>query len=155
MAGKPIAHPGSAPFPDYDACASSVRLVVLPERLDERGSLVVIEGGREIQFAIQRAFFLYDVPTGATRGGHAHRSLQEFIIALSGSFSIVVDDGARRSRHLLDDPGLGLYVGPMNWIELRDFSVGSVCLVLASSHYDETDYYRNYDDFIWAKHNAP
>jgi hypothetical protein len=144
------------PAPSLDNCAhaSSVRLVSLPERLDDRGSLIVIEGGSEIQFAIKRAFFFYDVPSGATRGGHAHRTLQEFFLALSGSFSIMTDDGVNRNRHLLDNPSLGLHVGPMNWVELRDFSVGSVCLVLASTQYDETDYYREYGEFLRAKANA-
>ncbi|MDQ2810874.1 MAG: FdtA/QdtA family cupin domain-containing protein [Actinomycetota bacterium] len=134
--------------------ASSVRLISLPERLDDRGSLIVVEGGNEIQFAIKRAFFFYDVPGGATRGGHAHRTLQEFFLALSGSFIIVTDDGVNCSQHLLDNPSLGLYVGPMNWVELKNFSVGSVCLVLASTQYDETDYYREYGEFIRDKTNV-
>ncbi len=133
------------------AQASSVRLIPLPERLDGRGSLVVIEGGKEIQFEIKRVFFFYDVPSGATHAGHAHETLQEFFLALCGSFNIVTDDGVRRSQHLLDNPSLGLYVGPMNWVELQDFSVGSVCLVLASSRYDEDDCCYDYDDFIQNK----
>jgi hypothetical protein len=123
----------------------------LAERLDERGSLIAIEGGQEIQFAINRVFFFYDVPRGAIRGRHAHRELQEFILALCGSCTILIDDGVSRSRHVLDHPSLGLYVPPMNWIELQDFSVGSVCLVLASLAYDESDYYYDYDEFIYAK----
>lgn len=146
--------PGPVFQPNNGASAGSVALVSLPERLDNRGSLIVIEAGKEIQFAINRVFFFYDVPGGATRGGHAHRCLQEFILAVSGSFSIIVDDGANRVRHVLDQPSLGLYVGPMNWIELQDFSVGSVCLVLASSQYDEADYYRDYDEFINDKLNV-
>jgi dTDP-4-dehydrorhamnose 3,5-epimerase-like enzyme len=126
----------------------------LAERLDERGSLAAIEGGKEIRFIINRVFFSYDVPRGATRGRHAHRELQEFILALCGSFTIVVDDGVSRSRHVLDHPSLGLYVPPMNWIELQDFSVGSVCLVLASLPYDEADYYHDYDEFIYDKMSA-
>jgi dTDP-4-dehydrorhamnose 3,5-epimerase-like enzyme len=127
------------------------RLVVLPEQLDERGSLVVIEGRQEVQFDISRVFFSYDVPPHVVRGGHAHQELQEFIIALCGSFTVVVDDSAGRSQHVLDQPNLGLYVPPMNWIELEDFSAGAVCLVLASLPYNEADYYRNYDVFIREK----
>jgi hypothetical protein len=140
--------------PDNHMTAGAAALVSLPERLDDRGSLIVIEGGEEIQFDIKRVFFFYDVPGDATRGGHAHRCLQEFILAVSGSFSIIVDNGKKRARHVLDQPSLGLYVGPMNWIELQDFSVGSVCLVLASSHYNEADYYRDYDEFIHDKLNV-
>jgi hypothetical protein len=113
-----------------------------------------MEGENEVQFAIKRVFFFYDVPSGATRGGHAHRTLQEFFLALSGSFSIMTDDGVTRSKHFLDNPSLGLHVGPMNWVELRDFSIGSICLVLASTQYDESDYYRDYGEFIHAKTHA-
>lgn len=146
-----VGEPSRAPWTGNGRHASAARRIVLPERLDERGSLVVIEGNKEVQFIINRVFYFYDVPFGTTRGGHAHRELEEFILALSGSFSIAVDDGLSRSRHVLDHPSLGLYVPPMNWIELQDFSAGSVCLVLASLPYDEADYYRDYATFMHDK----
>jgi hypothetical protein len=149
---KDIRDQGQALAAIDESCdPGTARRVILAERLDERGSLVAIEGGEDIQFVINRVFFFYDVPGGAVRGRHAHRELREFIIAAHGSFTIVVDDGTIQSRHVLDHPSLGLYVPPMNWIELRDFTAGSVCLVLASLPYDEADYYHDYDEFIYDK----
>ena len=129
----------------------SASLVVLPEQLDERGSLVVVESGREVQFNFNRVFYSYDVPPDVSRGGHAHRALQEFIIAVSGSFAVLIDDGAIRSRYVLDQPSLGLYVPPMNWIDLEGFAADAVCLVLASLPYDEADYFHDYDKFVREK----
>lgn len=129
----------------------AARLVVLPEQLDERGSLVVIETGREVQFNINRVFYSYGVPPEVARGGHAHRELQQFIIALCGSFTVLLDDGTSRSRYVLDQPSLGVYVPPMHWTDLENFTPGAVCLVLASLPYDEADYFRNYDEFFHEK----
>ena len=129
-------------------CIDSCRLVDLPKIADPRGNLTFIEGGRHIPFDIKRAYYLYDVPGGAERGGHAHRDLYQLIIAISGSFDIVLDDGRGTKRFHLARSYYGLYVCPMIWREMNNFSSGAVCLVLASNQYDESDYYRNYDDFM-------
>lgn len=125
-------------------------LVDLPKILDHRGNLTFIEGERHVPFDIQRVYYLYDVPGGAERGGHAHRELQQLIIALSGSFDVLLDDGIRQKTVHLNRPYVGLYVSRMIWRALDNFSSGSVCLVLASTTYDEADYYREYDDFLKA-----
>jgi WxcM-like, C-terminal len=132
----------------------SAGLIVLPEQLDDRGSLVVIESGREVPFNINRVFYSYDVPPNVSRGGHAHRGLQEFIIAVSGSFVVLIDDGVNQGRHVLDQPSTGLYVPPMNWIDLEGFTTGAICLVLASLPYDENDYFRDYDEFLREKRSS-
>lgn len=124
------------------------RLIDLPRIADPRGNLTFIEGNRHIPFDIQRTYYLYDVPGGAERGGHAHKELHEFIIAISGSFDVVLDDGHGKRRYHMNRSWYGLYVCPMVWRELDNFSSGSVCLVLASTHYDESDYYREYGAFL-------
>lgn len=126
-------------------------MVSLPKITDPRGNLTFIEGGNHIPFDIQRVYYLYDVPGGAERGGHAHKGLHQLIIAMSGSFDVILDDGHERKRVHLNRSYSGLYVCPMIWRELDNFSSGSVCMVLASSKYDEDDYYRNYADFIQAR----
>lgn len=126
------------------------RLIDLPVITDRRGNLTFIEGNMHIPFEIKRVYYLYDVPGGADRGGHAHKELQQFIIAMSGSFDIVLDDGYRKKRVHLNRSYYGLYIHTMVWRELDNFSSGSVCLVLASTHYDESDYYRDYDAFLEA-----
>jgi WxcM-like, C-terminal len=133
------------------------RIVELPRHTDPRGNLTFIEGGDTIPFDIQRIYYLYDVPGGEWRGGHAHRELQQFFIAASGSFDVVVDDGRERERFRLNRSYYGLYMPPMIWRELDDFSSGSVCLVLASMHYDRADYYYDFDEFradAQARHTA-
>jgi oxalate decarboxylase/phosphoglucose isomerase-like protein (cupin superfamily) len=122
-------------------------MVDLPKIADYRGNLTFIEGGSHVPFDIQRVYYLYDVPGGAERGGHAHKELRQLIIALSGSFDVHLDDGSGKKCVQLNRPFVGLYVCPMIWRELDNFSSGSVCMVLASSRYDEQDYYRDYNDF--------
>ena len=126
------------------------RLIDLPKIADPRGNLTFIEGGRHVPFQIQRVYYLYDTPGGAERGGHAHKGLHQLIVAMSGSYDVVLDDGKERKRFHLNRSYYGLYVCPMIWRELDNFSSGAVCLVLASNLYDESDYYRNYDDFVKA-----
>jgi len=124
------------------------RIVELPKIADPRGNLTFIEGGRHVPFEISRVYYLYDVPGGSERGGHAHKGLSQLIIAMSGSFDIVLDDGSERRRFHLNRSYFGLYVCPMIWRELDNFSSGSVCMVLASNKYDADDYYRDYDEFV-------
>ena len=124
------------------------RIIDLPKISDPRGNLTFIEGERHIPFDIQRVYYLYDVPGGAERGGHAHKGLHQLIIAMSGSFDVVLDDGYQKKRFHLNRSYYGLYLCPMIWRELDNFSSGSVCLVLASNLYDEDDYYRNYQQFL-------
>lgn len=127
------------------------QLIDLPKISDPRGNLTFIEGGgRNVPFDIKRVYYLYDVPGGAERGGHGHKALHQLIIAMSGSFDVVLDDGVGKKRVHLNRSYYGLYVCPMIWRELDNFSSGSVCMVLASNLYDEEDYYRDYDSFIKA-----
>ncbi|MCY9787306.1 FdtA/QdtA family cupin domain-containing protein [Nocardiopsis sp. EMB25] len=126
----------------------SCRLVDLEQHKDERGSLSVVESERTVGFSVRRVYYLHDLQPGTSRGGHAHRSLEQLIIAAHGAFTITVDDGFHRASHQLLQPGVGMYVGPMVWRNLSDFTEGAVCLVLASCHYDESDYYRDYDAFL-------
>ena len=120
----------------------------LPKIQDPRGNLTFIEGGYHIPFGIERVYYLYDVPGGSDRGSHAHKSLHQFLIAVSGSFDVELDDGMDRKRFSLNRSYYGLYIVPMIWRCLNNFSSGSVCLVLASSHYDDFDYIRDYDNFL-------
>ncbi len=126
----------------------SCQIRKLPTISDERGDLSFIESGRHVPFPIERIYYLHDIPAGASRGGHAHKRLKQLIIAISGHFDIVLDDGVSQKRVHLDRANIGLYVCPMIWRELDNFSPGSVCLVLASRPYEEEDYYRNHDEFL-------
>ena len=123
------------------------RIIDLPKIDDPRGKLTFIEGGKHIPFDIARAYYLYDVPGGAERGGHGHKALTQLIIAMSGSFDIHLNDGQGKKSYHLNRSYYGLYVPPMIWREIDNFSSGSVCLVLASNNYDENDYYRDYKSF--------
>lgn len=126
------------------------RNIDLPKITDPRGNLTFIENSRHIPFDIRRIFYLYDVPGGAWRAGHALKNCHQFLIAASGSFDVIVDDGRERQRVHLNRSYNGLYVPPLIWREIDNFSSGSVCLVLASEFYDENDYFRNYDEFVQA-----
>jgi hypothetical protein len=126
---------------------SKCKIIDLPKVEDRRGNLTFIEENRQIPFVIKRVYYLYDVPGGESRGGHAHKGLQQFIVAASGSFDVILDDGFERKRFHLNRSYYGLWVCPMIWRELDNFSSGSVCLVLVSELYDEADYIRDYDMF--------
>jgi hypothetical protein len=132
----------------------SCRLIPLPRVTDPRGNLTFVEGGRHVPFDIRRVYYLYDVPGGAERGGHCHKALEQVLIAMSGSFDVILDDGTRRQRFHLNRSYYGLYIAPMVWRELDNFSSGSVCLALASAPYDEADYYRDYESFLRAPRRA-
>ena len=123
------------------------KLISLPRIHDPRGNLTFIEGGGHVEFDIRRVYYLYDVPGGSERGGHAHKELRQLIIAMSGSFDVLLDDGEVQKRFHLNRSYVGLYVCPMIWRELDNFSSGSVCLVLASALFDEADYIRDYEAF--------
>ena len=124
------------------------RIIDLPKIQDQRGNLTFVEADRHVPFDIRRVYYLYDVPGGAERGGHAHRTLQQFIVAMSGSFDVVLDDGVATRRFHLNRSYFGLYVCSMTWRFLDNFSSGAVCMVLASAHYDESDYIRDHAQFI-------
>jgi len=126
------------------------KIIELPRINDPRGNLTFIESQRNIPFEIQRVYYLYDVPGGAIRAGHGHRKLQQVIIAMSGSFDVLLDDGFEKGHFQLNRSYFGLYIPPMMWREINNFSSGSVCMVLASDYYDEADYYRDYRDFLGA-----
>lgn len=115
---------------------------------DPRGNLTFIEGRKDIPFDIKRVYYLYDVPGGSDRGGHAHKELHQLIIAMSGSFDVELDDGFSKKLFQLNRSYYGLYVRSGIWRTLNNFSSGSVCLVLASDHYREDDYFRSYQEFI-------
>jgi len=130
------------------------RLIELPKIHDPQGNLTFVESNAQVPFEIQRAYYVYDVPGGSMRGGHAHKELHQFIVAMSGSFDITLDDGKDKKKFHLARSYYGLYVCPMIWREIDNFSSGSVLMCLASHKFDEQDYYRKYDDFMrarWAK----
>lgn len=120
---------------------------------DRKGNLTVVENNKTVPFEVKRTYYLYDVPGGESRGGHAHKALSQLIIAASGSFTVTLNDGKVKRTFVLNRPYQGLYVVPGIWRTLDDFSSGAVCMVLASEGYDECDYIRNYDEFITYKQN--
>ena len=126
------------------------KLVDLPKIGDPRGNLTFIEGSRHVPFDIKRVFYLYDVPGGADRGGHALKHCHQFLIAMSGSFDVIVQDHREKRRVHLNRSYNGLYLPPMVWREMDNFSSGSVCLALASETYNEADYFRDYADYLKA-----
>ncbi|MGO9898384.1 MAG: sugar 3,4-ketoisomerase [Solirubrobacteraceae bacterium] len=121
---------------------------------DHRGNLTFVEGGRHVPFEIRRVFYLYDVPAGQRRAGHALKDIQQILVAVSGSFDVVVDSGQERTKVTLNRPSMGLYLPSLVWRELENFSSGSVCLVLASERYSEESYYRDYYEFLAALERA-
>ena len=123
------------------------QIIDLPKIVDPRGNLTVAEGMRNVPFGVKRVYWVYDVPGGECRGGHAHKECLEFIIAVSGSFDVTLDNGTDKQTYHLNHPYQGLLVETGIWRTLDDFSSGAVCLVLASEHYDESDYIRDYDEF--------
>lgn len=127
---------------------ANCRIIDLPRINDPRGNLTFIEGNRHIPFEIRRVYYLYDVPQGAERGGHGHKALHQLIIAMSGSFDVHLDDGYTKKTLHLNRSDQGLYLCPMIWREIDNFSPGAVCAVLASDLYDEQDYYRDYPSFL-------
>jgi dTDP-4-dehydrorhamnose 3,5-epimerase-like enzyme len=134
-------------LPERASAVGECRLIDLPRIHDPRGNLTFLESGIHAPFQIERVYYLYDVPGGETRGGHAHKELQQFIIAAAGSFDVVLDDGRERQRYHLNRSYFGLYLPRMIWRELDNFSSSSVCLVLASAHYAEEDYIRDYAEY--------
>jgi len=130
---------------------SDCTTIDFPKVPDPRGNLTFLEGGRHVPFEVKRIFYLYDVPTGESRGAHAHKTLQQVFICLAGSFDVYLDDGVSQSTVHLNRPWKGLYVPPMIWAAETNFDAGSVCLVLTSQLFDEADYYREYDEFLAAK----
>ena len=128
-----------------------VRVIELPKILDRRGNLSIVEENKEIPFKIKRTYWIYDVPGGEIRGGHAYNENQEFIIALSGSFDIIIDDGKARRKFSLNRSYYGLYVPQQLWRQIENFSTNPLALVLSSTIYDENDYIREYEKFLLMK----
>ena len=126
---------------------SDCKIISLPKIGDPRGNLTFIEGNKHIPFEFKRVYYVYDVPGGEERGGHAHKNLEQFVIAAMGSFDIILDDGKERKRYHLERAFYGLYIPSMIWRGIDNFSSGSFCLVLASKYFDEGDYIRDYDEF--------
>jgi hypothetical protein len=122
--------------------------IEFPKIHDPRGNLTFIENNRHVPFEIKRVYYLYDIPGGEARAGHAHKSLHQALIAIAGSFDVLLDDGKDAKQVRLDRPFFGLYIPPLTWRVLENFSSGSVCLSIVSDYFDEADYYREYTDFI-------
>jgi len=123
------------------------KVIQLPKIRDKRGNIAFAQNDTELPFRLQRIYYLYDVPGGAVRGAHAHKQLQQVIIPVAGSFTVEIDDGSHKKEFFLNQADFGLYLCSMIWREIKDFSSGAVCLVLASEKYDPRDYIRSYADF--------
>jgi dTDP-4-dehydrorhamnose 3,5-epimerase-like enzyme len=135
--------------------AKKAELRAIPSVANALGSIGVLEDPSLVPFSIQRVYFIYDVPAGSERGSHAHKNLEQFMVATSGSFTVELDSGSGKESFALDSPSVGLYVPPGMWRDLKDFAPNSVCLVLASTKYDESDYLRDYEEFLrWAGRNS-
>lgn len=124
------------------------KILDFPRIQDPRGNLTVIETIHHIPFEIKRVYYLYDVPGGAVRAGHGHKKLEQLIIAMSGSFDVTLEDGVDKKKYHLNRSYCGLYIPSMIWREIDNFSSGSVCMALASDYYDESDYFRDYQEFL-------
>jgi len=124
------------------------RLIEFPTIEQFEGCLTFVEGAQVVPFEIKRVYYIYSVPQGAVRSGHAHRDLRQVLVPVAGSFNVVLDSGSRKETIKLAHPHVGLYLSKMVWRRIEEFSSGAVCVVLASTHYDEADYIRNYDDFV-------
>ena len=120
---------------------------------DRKGNLTIVENGKTLPFDVKRVYYIYDVPGGESRGAHAHKQLEQFIVAASGSFTVTLDDGKCKRSFFLNRPYMGLYVKPGMWRDLGDFSSGAVCMVLASEEYDKEDYIRDYHEFLDFRHD--
>ena len=129
------------------ASVDDCRIIQLPKHVRESGNITVVENNRELPFEVKRVYYLYDVPGGEERGGHSHKQLYSFLVAASGSFDVLLDDGVSTRTVTLNRPSYGLLIVPGIWRVLNNFSSGSVCLVLTSDYYDESDYIREYEDF--------
>jgi len=125
-----------------------VRIINFQVKGDSRGSLIALEANKDIPFEIKRVYYIFDTKKDVVRGHHAHKTLEQVLICVSGSCIIVLDDGKKRNEVLLDKPNIGLYVGPNMWREMKDFTPDAVLLVLASDWYDEADYIRDYSEFL-------
>ncbi|KUY27456.1 sugar 3,4-ketoisomerase [Elizabethkingia ursingii] len=130
------------------------KIVDLPKIHNDAGNITVLQNDMDIPFEVNRIYYLYDVPMGAERGGHSHYDLQQYIVAASGSFIFVLSDGKITKEFFLNDPSKALHIKPGIWREIKDFSSGSVCLVLASHNYSEEDYIRSFEDFLNYRNNG-
>jgi WxcM-like, C-terminal len=131
-------------LPSVDDCL----LMDLPRIPRREGNITVVTGTDDLPFDVQRVYYLYDIPGGASRGGHGHKNLQQLVVAVMGGCDVVLDDGARTRTVTLNRAHHGLYIPPLLWRDLRNFLTGTVCLVLASQPYDESDYFRSYNEFL-------
>ena len=139
-------------LPDkFHSTIEQCRTMNLPKVHNRAGNITSLNSGSDLPFSIRRIYYLYDVPGGAERGGHAHRDLEQLIVAASGSFTVVLDDGRSKKNIMLNQPYIGLHVVPGIWRELKDFSSGAILLVLASRKYEESDYIRDYQTFVSEK----
>jgi len=129
---------------------SDCKIIELPKIMDRRGNLTVVENLKQMPVDIKRIFYLYDVPGGSSRAGHALKNCSQFLVAASGAFDVILDDGTSKEKYHLNRSYYGLYIPPLIWRELENFSSGSICLVLASHKYNAEDYYRTYDEFLAA-----
>lgn len=131
------------------ATVNECKLIEINQRVgDKRGNITVVENNTQVPFEIERVYYLYDIPSGEERGGHAHKKLQQLIVAATGSFDVIVDDGTHKKTFSLNRPNKGLYFPAGLWREINNFSSAAICLVLASTQFDEKDYIRDYDEFL-------